>query len=340
MTKVHKIDARLACQVVEELRRRHEPIDDLLKEVGLRRSDVADPETRIPYAATLGLIERAATVLGDASLGLRLGAARQARDRGLLGFVMLHSATLADALLHLQRYFRVVGEGEDIEVERRGPHFVLQFRETSPALRGLRHNSDYIAAAVVRTCRDLTRKPVSPVRAEFIHGQPNQKVDYSEYLGCPVHFRASWDAVIYPAETMQLPVIGADDKLLAVLEASCRRVLGPVVDTQDVVRNVRELIVDRIEKGAPRLKEIAGHLKMSGKTLERRLGERNTSFSKLTEEVRKTLATTYLSETDFRVEQVAYLVGYTEAAALVRAFGKWTGTTPMQFRQQQRVAGS
>ena len=77
MTKVHKIDARLACQVVEELRRRHEPIDDLLKEVGLRRSDVADPETRIPYAATLGLIERAATVLGDASLGLRLGAARQ-----------------------------------------------------------------------------------------------------------------------------------------------------------------------------------------------------------------------------------------------------------------------
>ena len=340
MTKVHKIDARFACYVVEELRRRGEPIDGLLKEVRLRRAELADPEMRIPYAATLGLIERAATVLGDASLGLRLGAAWQAREGGLLGFVMLHSATLADALAHLQRYFRVIGEGEDVDLERRGPHVVLRFRETSPELRGLRHNSDYVAAAIVRTCRDLTRKQISPVRAEFIHGQPNQKVAYGEYLGCPVRFQAEWDAVVYATETMQLPVVGADNKLLAVLEGACRRVLGPVVGTQDVVRDVRELIVDRIEKGAPRLAEIASELKMSGKTLERRLGQRNTTFSKVTEDVRQELAKTYLSETDFRVEQIAYLVGYTEAAALVRAFRKWTGTTPMQFRQRRRVAGS
>src|SRR5215471_7966848 len=126
MPRTHKIDARLACLVVEELRRRKEPVDNVLKEVGLRRLDVADPETRIPYASVLGLIERAATLLEDPSLGLRLGASHDAHDSGLLGFVVLNSPTLMDALANLQPYFRVLGEGEDVELNRSGPHVVLR----------------------------------------------------------------------------------------------------------------------------------------------------------------------------------------------------------------------
>src|SRR5215471_2382324 len=169
MPRTHKIDARLACLVIEEFCRRRVPFDNVLEEVGLRRVDVADPETRIPYASVLGLIERAATLLDDPSLGLRLGASHEARDNGLLGFVVLNSPTLMDALRNLQRYFHVVGEGEDIEIERAGPHVVLRFRETDPALRGLRHNSEYIAAIIVRACRDMTRMRIAPARAEFMH---------------------------------------------------------------------------------------------------------------------------------------------------------------------------
>ena len=66
---------------------------------------------------------------------------------------MLNSATLMDALGNLQRYFHVIGDGEDIEVERNGPQMILRFRETDAGLRGLRHNSDYMAAIIVRACR-------------------------------------------------------------------------------------------------------------------------------------------------------------------------------------------
>ena len=61
----------------------------------------------------------------------------------------------------------------------------------------------------MRACRDMTRKRVSPVRAEFMHGRPNARVAYPDYLGCPVKFQAEWDALVYDAETMRLPVIGA-----------------------------------------------------------------------------------------------------------------------------------
>jgi hypothetical protein len=127
MPILHKIEARLACRVVEDLRKQGAHVDDLLKEVGLRRADVADPDARISYAAVLALIERAAALLGDPSLGLRLGASYGARDSGLLGFVVLNSPTLVEALKNLQRYFHVVGDGEDMDIEQNGPHLVLRF---------------------------------------------------------------------------------------------------------------------------------------------------------------------------------------------------------------------
>ena len=335
MARVLKIAARPAIFIVGEIRRRGAPTDDLLKQVALRRTDLADPEARVPYSAVVGLIERAAALTNDASFGLRLGASRDQHDSGLLGFVLLNSSTLLEALANLQRYFRVVGEGEEFEIERGGPLVAVRFRETEPELRGLRQNSDYIAAMLVRACRDMTRKRVSPVRVEFIHRRPNQKVEYAELLGCSVRFNADCDSIVYSADIMRLPVVGADNKLLKVLEDACRKALGPTPRKQDLVHDVRELIIDKLAKGAAQFDEVARELNMSSKTLARRLAERGTTFSTLLDDIRSTLAKRYLSETDFRLEQITYLTGFSEPAALVRAFKRWTGTTPIRFREQQ-----
>ena len=74
---------------------------------------------------------------------------------------------------------------------------------------------------------------------------------------------------------------------------------------------------------------------MSSKTLERRLADKSTRFSALLDDVRAGLAKRYLTDTDLRLEQIAYLTGYSEPAALVRAFRRWTGATPMQFRAKR-----
>jgi len=336
MSQSHKIDARLATRVIGDLRKHGIDFDGLLKEVGLQRADVLDPDNRVPYAAVLALVERAATTLGDACYGLRLGAAHDARGSGMLGFLMLNSPTLFDALSNAQRYFRVLGEGEDIEVERMGPHVTLRFREADDALRGMRHGTEYMAAIIVRACRDMTRKHVSPVRSEFIHGRPNGRFAYGDYLGCPVRFDAEWNALVYDTDTMHMPVIGADSALLKVLERACRNILGPAPTRQDIVHDVRELMIDGIAKGTVNLDDIASVMNMSSKTLERRLAEKGTSFSALLDDVRSGLAKSYLGDTDLRLDQIAYLTGYSAPAVLVRAFKRWTGTTPMQFRAKHR----
>jgi AraC-like DNA-binding protein len=330
-----KIAARPANFVVNDLRRRGISADELLQGVGLRKIDLADPENRIPYAAVLSLIERAATITGDASYGLRLGASRDQHDSGVIGYILLNSATLFDALANLQRYFRIVGEGEEFEIERGGPHVTLKFRETDPHLRGLRQNSDYFAGMIVRACQDMTRNRLaSPIRAEFIHAKPDSKVDYAEFLRCPVRFGAEWDALVFAEKTMQLRVSGADNRLLKALEQVCRRILGPTPRKQDIVHDIRELIVDRLTKGAPRFENIASELNMSSRTLERRLAERGMTFSTLLDDIRCRLAKQYLNDTDVGLERLAYLTGYSEPAALVRAFKRWTRMTPKQFRSK------
>jgi len=337
MAKVPKTDARMARFVLEDLRRRRIPVDGLLKQVGLRKIDLANPEYRLPLASVLWLIEHAASLVGDPSYGLRLGASREPSERGLLGFLALNSPTLMDAMTNIQRYYKVVREGSEFEIERGGAE--VAFRVTDLALRGLRQNSDFVAATVVRGCRDLTRQAISPIRAEFIGEEPSAKVEYADILGCPVKFGAEWDALVYSEETTRLPVQGADTKLLQILELTCQKIIGPTPEMQDLVREVRRLIVEGLPKGSANIDAIADELNISNKTLERRLAERGQSFSALLDETRCKAAKHYLEETNMRIAQVAYMAGYTKPAALVRAFKRWTGTTPVKFRDSAGYSG-
>ena len=214
MASIPKIHARTAGYIVDDLRRRRLAVDKLLQEVGLEKADLSNPENRLPQTPVFHLMEQAASLAGDASYGLRLGASLDPRDRGVLGFIVLNSPTLLDAMNNIQRFYKVGREGHDCSVERYGPQVAFRFRVADPGLRGLRHTSEYLAATVVRGCRDLTWQSISPVRAEFIHDEPDDRVEYFKFLGCQVKFGAEWDAVIYAEETTRLPVKGADTEAL------------------------------------------------------------------------------------------------------------------------------
>ena len=115
MANVPKIHARTAGYILDDLRRRRLAVDKLLQEVGLEKADLANPENRLPQTPVFHLMERAASLTGDSSYGLRLGASVNPRDRGLLGFIALNSPTLIDAMANIQRFYRRWGV-EDMTV--------------------------------------------------------------------------------------------------------------------------------------------------------------------------------------------------------------------------------
>ncbi|HEY6983458.1 AraC family transcriptional regulator [Reyranella sp.] len=334
--RVLMIEARWAIHIVEDVRRAGLASDGLLKQVGLKQEELDDPENRIPYAAYVGLIERAAVLLDRPDYGLRLGAAHDIRDNGLIGFIALNSPTLKDALANVERYVSVTNEGIDAVLEHDPEGLALRFREADAALRGLRHNSEHAAAHITTGARELTRKRATPVRVEFMHGRPNVNIDYEGAFGCPVRFDARWDGVVFSDETAALTVVGADNRLLRVLESACRKIIGPAARKHDFIHSVREHLVKRLAKGAAPFEDVARHFAMSTKTLERRLGEHGTSYRRLRDDIRCELAKHYLGRTDLRLQQIAYLLGYSEPGPLVRAFKRWTGNTPIQYREASR----
>ena len=334
---VPMIEARWATYIADDLRRAGHALDGPLKEVGLSRTDVAGPDGRIAYAAYMGLIERAALLLGEPGYGLKLGTSHGVRDSGLIGFIALNSPTLGDALANVQRYIRVTNEGLETVFESLGSAGgILRFREADPPMRGLRHHAEQSMALLVKGAYELTKRRATPLRVEFTHERPSARVDYKGILGCPVRFEAEWDAVIYSEESLRLPVLDADNKLLRVLQAACRRIVGRPPRKDDLVHLVKEFVVARLAKGALSFDDVARHFNMATKTLERRLGERNVNYRDLLDGKRCDLAKHYLENTDMRLAQIACAVGYSEPGPLVRAFKRWTDQTPMQYRHKHR----
>ena len=253
----------------------------------------------------MGLIERAALLLGEPGYGLKLGISHGVRDSGLVGFIALNSPTLGDALANVERYISVTNEGLDVVFESLGSGGgKLRFREVDPPMRGLRHHAEQSMALLVKGAYELTKRRATPLCVEFTHERPSARIDYKGILGCPVRFRAEWDAVIYSEESLRLPVLDADNKLLRVLQAACRRIVGrPRKD--DLVDLVKEFVVARLDKGALSFDDVARHFNMATKTLERRLGERNVSYRDLLDVIRCDLAKHYLENTDLRLAQIA-----------------------------------
>ena len=111
--------------------------------------------------------------------------------------------------------------------ETLGSGGVLRFREADPPMCALRHHAEQAMALLVKGARELTRGRAIPLCVEFTHGRPNARVDYEAILGCPVRFQAECDSVVFADETLRLPVADADNRLLRVLKATCRRIIGP-----------------------------------------------------------------------------------------------------------------
>ena len=187
--RVPMFEARWATYIADDLRRAGHALDGPLKEVGLSRTDVASPDGRIPYAAYMGLIERAALLLGEPGYGLKLGISHGVRDSGLVGFIALNSATLGDALTNVERYISVTNEGLDVVFESLGSGGVLRFREVDAPDAGLRHHAEQASALLVQGAREMTDRSATPLCVEFMHGRPNSPIDYEGLLGCPVRFQ-------------------------------------------------------------------------------------------------------------------------------------------------------
>ena len=307
--------------------------DQILSTVGLDRAAVADPHGFIPSIAFARILEEAARATGDPCFGLHFGERYHPKDVGVLAYVVLNSPTMAAGFENVARYLRLHNEAATVTFVR-GPRWAyLRHMLADIPLQSRRQHSEYSMAVGLGTIRLMAGSDWAPVEVQFEHQAPSQTSEHLRVFGAPTTFGRSHNALVIERDFCDRQVPGADRRLYPILERHLERLLEELPPEGHLLASVRKAIGESLRHGDPSLPQVARRVAMGTRTLQRRLRDSGVDFKALVDDTRHRLSLRYLRQRRNTLTEVAYLLGYSEVSAFNRAFKRWTGSTPSDFRR-------
>ena len=226
------------------------------------------------FSCHAALFEAASAELADDLFGLRFGLSRDLRDAGLVAYVILHSATYADAMRNLERYLRLFTQGYHFHLSVEGTALVLASTPLDACVYGCPQAQDFAVATILAVSRSIVHRDLTPMWIEVNHAPPSEPAAAQRLLGAPIHYARGRLAIVVPRSWLDLPIQNADNRLLRVLEGYCREVLVQRSELNDWTAKLERWLMLRLPSGKFATEDAARELGMSPRTLARRFQER------------------------------------------------------------------
>lgn len=280
--------------------------------------------------------ERALLLTGDPALGLRFGERLNISAHGVLGLALMSSATVADALAVLVRYFRILSPASELLQSQRNDVYRLDFtlRGQSPLAQQFR--SEALIGSIYTSSRFLLNRPIPGTTVQLAYSAPAHHAQYqSSWPQTRIQFDAPSTAIMFPCSVGEWAIATANPAVTDIFRQQCEALLRPLNGSGVVSNRVRHVLMRTLD-APPGIATVARALAMSERTLRRRLIEEQTSYRALTDQVRSEMATQYLRQTTLPVTEISRLLGFDNVANFRRAFRRWNGVTP----QTQRDSGA
>jgi AraC-like DNA-binding protein len=310
----------------------HDPAP-ILAAVGVDEATLNDPDARVSTSVAMSILSVAVQVTGDANLGLHLAEHADPGSFDVHFYAMASSPTLGTAFERLCRYQRLIHETSRVELEIQGERAVLR-HELAAGKAAPRHTAEFLLAAWLRAGRIVTGIEWMPQQVHFAHPAPPDHSEHVRFFGCDVHFAMGENALVFPASLLKIPCVRADPALVAVLDRYASDRLDQAPSASRIADRVRAVLQEELRGGEPTAARLAERLKMSARSLNRLLAGEGTSYRELLEGLRRDLACRHLATNELSIGEVSFLLGFAELSSFHRAFKRWTGRTPAEFRQQ------
>lgn len=311
--------------------------EPLLAQVQLSPNILVQREQRISASTYLQLFEQGLLLSGDSNFGLHLGEAVRPGYYGVLGYLIMSCATLADALHRQARYAELVGSIGRVELNDEPPQAGLEAQVAhswQPLLPQLqRHASEEMLAAWVTFGHWISGLGLAPTEVRFQHPAPADISEHQRIFRCPLRFEQADNALVFPKRLLSAPLGQADGQMRLMLDAYADRQLAELKQGDNLFLQARELLTAQLVAGPVSLSRLAQALGLSPRTLQRRLAEAGLNFTQLLDDTRQPLALDYLRDASLELADIAFLLGFSEAASLARAFRRWTGQSPGDYRR-------
>jgi AraC-like DNA-binding protein len=325
--------------LVEYVRARGGSVAPLFVALGLSEEELRDPDRRIPHAIQDKVFEAAAKETGDANVGLHAGETTHLIHFGIIGQLALTCRTGSDLLGLHARYQGLIGNGVRSESESTNGELVLHFRTAREPSR-MRHALEYTLSAQITLARLLAGEAFSPRRIDFVHEEPDDSSEQCRVFGCPVSYSQNEVRVYLPAHVLSLPLPGGTSAVRPALEAEARKRLDALrvaVSHEDAeIARAKQFVADSLGGGGPSIEETAHATGTSPRTLQRRLEQHGLKFRDIVDQARRDVAAQHIEDDSLSLLDVALLLGFSEQSAFSRAFRRWFGVTPRDFRMGQR----
>jgi AraC-like DNA-binding protein len=301
----------------------------LLAAAGVDFSNSDDPDARVPCQAIGGMFGYAMRTRPLKNLGMKLAAETPVGAFPLLDYLIVTCETVSHGISQLSRYFRLNDAPYELEIRSDEDPVRIVFHGPRDSL-----TFEFGVSLVVLHLREETENRLVAAHASFTH-RPGDVDEMQRVLGCPVCGGESWNGFALSRDSWQLPMRRRDPVLRGVLERHAEEVIARLPAGDDMTLEIRRAIMLRIPQGEIEIQSVARSLATSARSLQRRLSAAGTSYQELLDSTRREAASRYLLDRSLSIGEIAYLLGYSEPPAFHRAFKRWNGITPHEFRHQR-----
>lgn len=319
--------------LLDHLRTRRIDIEPLLTLIGLDAAALDEPGRTIPAARYVQLWQEAERLSGDAQLGLHVGEVVRPGKYGVLGYVMMSCETLGESLLRQLRYQDLVGKSGRSELVQSGDRCELRWH--AAMARGSRHVGEEHVASWVAFARWILGTPGrDPIEVQFEHEAPPDLSEHQRLFRCPLRFGQPWTAVAFESGLLKLPLRDKNPEMRTLMDRHAEMLLAQQVQGEaELTQEIRETIAKQLADGVPAIEVVAAQLKVQPRTLQRRLAQAGTNYKDLVDDVRRRQALRHIGDPRLNLPEIAFLLGFSEQSSFQRAFKRWTGMPPGQYRE-------
>jgi len=307
----------------------------LCKQAGLDPQLMDDPNARYPLSATSRLWALAVQVSGDPAIGLRVSRFVSPTTFHALGYALVASGSLREVFERIVRYHPVVSDALKLELSREGERYRFRLLQPpgspAPALEAI----DAFAAIYVRTCRNRLGRDYAPLAVYLRRPEPVDPTPWHTVFRAPLFFGAEEDRLEFAARDFDSHLDDANPELAEHNETVLKRTLAQL-QPLTWERKVRAAIEAQLPDGEPSTERIAQALHLSVRSLQRHLADEGCRFDALLNDCRQNLALQHLRDPQCSLAEVSHLLGFADTSSFNRAFKRWTGMTPGQFREGLR----
>lgn len=282
------------------------------------------------------LLEYAVATTKDDFFGLHFGESSSLTAAGLIAQITQTSETVKQALEYCCHFANLGCSVLPMQLEEMPHHYRLTLSPNPiwglQSAVAVRHTVEGNLAFALKEFQNLTHQKYKPIAIHLGWPAPTDTSEYERVFACSIDYNKGEVAIYLHKQQVEAKVITSDYNLLRVLVAHAEEKSAQLEKEKGYAAVVKNAILSLSQTDFPSVEQIASHLNLSIRTLQRYLKADGYTYKQLLDELRKDLAVSYLKRPDLNIGEVAYLLNYADNSTFSRSFKRWTGQTPQQYR--------